>query len=68
MVYSMMANEGLVKHTEDGIEGWAADPYDAEYDRGIPMNCSEKKEYDSQFPQHPLSEARRFIAELINLN
>ena len=41
---------------------------DPEYSNGVLMNCSDKKEYDALFPQHPLSEMRRFIAELIELN
>ena len=68
MVYSMMSNEGLIKTTEDGIEGWSADPYDPNFKKGILMNCSENKVYDDQFPQHPLSELRRFVREIIDMN
>ncbi len=68
MVYAMLANEGKVEATEDGIKGWNADPYDTAYTHGNRMNCSERKEYDELFPDHPLSEARRFAAALISLN
>ena len=31
-------------------------------------NVHEAGLYDAQFPQHPLSEMRRFVSELISLN
>ena len=68
MVFTMLSNEGKVQITEDGIQGWNADPYDPGYIRGNRMNCSERKEYDSLFPDHALSETRRFAAELTELN
>ncbi len=68
MVYAMLSNEGKVKTTENGIEGWNEDPFNPEYMRGNRMNCSERKEYDGLFPQHPLSEMRKFTAELAELN
>ena len=68
MVYAMLSNEGKVKATENGIEGWNEDPCDPEYKKGNCMNCSERMEYDALFPDHPLSEARRFVAELTELN
>ena len=68
MVYNLLSQEGAGRTTDDGIESWCADPYDPGYTRGTLMNCSEKKGFDAQFPQHPLSEARRFVTELIALN
>lgn len=47
---------------------WSADPYDPNYHHGILMNFSERREYDSAFPQHPLSEARAFISFVIEQN
>ena len=32
------------------------------------MNCSERKEYDELFPEHPLSELRKFVTEVVELN
>jgi len=40
---------------------WTCDPYDEAYDKGFLMNQSEKEEYDELFPNHPLSEIRKFI-------
>ena len=68
LVYVLLSQDGVVKATDDGLEGWSADPYDAAYKHGVCMNCSEEKKFDAQFPQHPLSEARRFVAELVGLN
>lgn len=68
MVYLLLSRQGEVKTTEKGMEGWASDPYDPSYTRGVCMNCSERREFDAQFPQHPLSEMRRFAAELIRMN
>ena len=68
MVYAMLSNEGKVEVTEDGLKGWSADPYDLAYTHGVRMNCSERKEFDAQFPHHPLSEMRRFVRELVSLN
>ena len=68
MVYAMLSNERKVKATDNGIEGWNEDPYDPEYRRGNCMNCSERKEYDELFPEHPLSELRKFVTEFVELN
>ena len=35
---------------------------------GNMMNLSERREYDELFPNHPLSETRRFVTEVIGLN
>ena len=68
MVYLLLSRQGSVRTTENGLEGWSEDPYDPNYTRGVCMNRAERKEYDSQFPNHPLSEMRTFAAELITLN
>lgn len=40
---------------------WAQDPYDPGYGKGLLRNLSENREYDTLFPTHPLSQARRFV-------
>ena len=45
-------------------ENWSADPYNPNFTDGTLMNRSEDPTYDSEFPDHPLSEARRIIAEI----
>lgn len=46
-------------------EGWSSDPYDATFKDGNRMNVAEDEKYDSQFPNHPLTRARKFINEII---
>lgn len=55
--------EGWIKGSDE--EGWFKDPYDDSYTRGIRMNISEQARFDECFPNHPLSEIRRLIAEKI---
>lgn len=47
---------------------WMRDPYDRMFSKGIQMNLSESEQYDVMFPEHPLSEARRFVAEILCKN
>ena len=65
IIYAMAEKEGKVGRN---FEGWFKDPYDPEYKHGLPMNLSEREEYDKMFPNHPLSECRRFVAEVIESN
>ena len=68
MVYAWLANQGEVRLCERGIDGWAADPYDPFFTFGVLMNRSEQPQYDNLFPNHPLSELRRFVREVIAEN
>lgn len=56
------------KTREDVLIDWAKDPYDPQFSRGLLANASELKDFDSYFPQHPLSVARDFIRFLIAMN
>jgi len=44
--------------------GWVQDPYDPTQVSAMTMNRSERTEYDSMFPDHPLSRARQILAHL----
>jgi hypothetical protein len=44
--------------------GWLDDPYDLHEAGPMTRNKSERPEYDSQFPDHPLSRARRVLDHL----
>jgi ribosomal protein L37AE/L43A len=59
LVYALLRNQGILDGED--MEGWTADPYDAEYKKGFLMNMSEKPEFDAMFPNHPLSMIRDFI-------
>lgn len=50
---------GQVTITDDGFEGWAKDPYQADFKGGLLMNLSEAEKYDERFPDHPLSLVRK---------
>ena len=61
MAFEMCRRENLVTPTENGMEGWTADPYDPEWKQGALMNLSEQAGFDEMFPAHPLSMARAFV-------
>lgn len=63
---SFAQNAELVTISDDKLVGWSEDPYDPSYEKGIPMNLSEREGVDAFFPDHPLSQAREFIAAAIN--
>ena len=65
-VYEYAMRKKLIK--EDTKEGWFKDPYDAKYTRGIRMNLSESRQFDSRFPEHPLSQLRKLIYYIIENN
>lgn len=62
---SLAQNAGLVTIDEKGINGWNEDPYDPSFNKGIPMNLSERYGLDALFPDHPLSQAREFITAVL---
>lgn len=65
MVFAILRNENLVK---EDFEGWSADPYDKEYQKGFLMNLSEDAKFDEMFSSHPLSEVRRLAGFIIGTN
>lgn len=56
--------EGDVSLEDDGIKGWFYDPYDTSIQEGVLMNKSEQVQYDEMFPEHPLSQTRRLLAQI----
>jgi hypothetical protein len=61
LVLDQLMETGLVKLTDNGLEGWNMDPYDPHFREGRLMNLSERQGYDAQFPEHPLSLARGYM-------
>ncbi|MCL1468486.1 hypothetical protein [Argonema galeatum] len=49
---------------DDPYKGWFEDPYDRTRKDAMMRNQSEDESYDNQFPDHPLSRARRYLAEI----
>lgn len=64
-VLAKLKKDGTIK---EGLDGWAKDPYDANYTKGALMNLSEDEKYDEEFPNHPLSKARELINFIIENN
>lgn len=56
-----LIKDGVINSNNDG---WASDPYDTSYRGGTRMNKSEEATYDSKFPSHPLTLARKYLAEV----
>ncbi|MGH1335463.1 MAG: hypothetical protein ACRBFS_04990 [Aureispira sp.] len=50
---------GAIDMGENGIDGWAQDPYEPAFKEGTLMNLSEAEAYDEQFSTHPLSQIRQ---------
>jgi hypothetical protein len=47
-------------------EEWAGDPYDPKDRSRLRRNLSEDEQYDAEFPGHPLSRARRYLASILH--
>ncbi|XZF13196.1 hypothetical protein ACTHGU_15520 [Chitinophagaceae bacterium MMS25-I14] len=56
--------EGTLDMTGNGIAGWFEDPYDKACTEGFLMNKSEQEIYDKEFPDHPLTRARKIIRQI----
>ncbi|MBO4481105.1 MAG: hypothetical protein J5719_00955 [Bacteroidales bacterium] len=55
-----LAREQGVVSMEDP-SSWMFDPYDPSLKRPYLMNLSEQEQFDEYFPEHPLTQARRFV-------
>ena len=66
IVLAKLMSTGEVKITTSTckLTGWLDDPYDPEEAGAMTRNKSERPEYDEQFPDHPLSRARRVLDHL----
>jgi len=68
LIFSALREKDIVKLTDNGVEGWTRDPYDAGYTEGFLMNLSEQAQFDEFFPTHPLSDARRMVKTIVESN
>jgi len=66
MVACIESQNGI--KVEDPNSGWFKDPYDPSYTKGLRMNLSEQEKYDEMFPEHPLSELRKFKEFVLDNN
>ena len=46
------------------MTGWAADPYDPDFEADVLRNQAEDERYDADFPDHPLSRLRRGLKDV----
>ena len=67
LVQAIQTGKGIVRMTDKGLIGWDLESYDPEY-RHESGEDSDHWEFDQLFPDHPLTEARRFVNELLMLN
>ncbi|RSK47217.1 hypothetical protein [Hymenobacter rigui] len=61
IIAEKLLNEKKIQLDDNGHKGWFIDPYDSALSTGTLMNKSELSEYDSYFPEHPLTLARNII-------
>ena len=59
MIWELACRQGIVSFKDKSK--WMFDPYDKSFNRPYMMNLSEKEEYDELFPDHPLSQCRKFV-------
>jgi len=55
---------GRVTSDPETLHSWMHDPYDPALHTGFHYNLSEALEYDSRFPEHPLTRLRLVLAHL----
>ncbi len=51
------------KDSRDVLEGWNSDPYDPGFKSELLMTFAENEIFDTDFPDHPISRARFWIAK-----
>ncbi|WP_421800046.1 hypothetical protein [Haliscomenobacter sp.] len=66
LISAKLLDENVVQLGENGFENWFSDPYDQDFKEGLLMNKSEDAQYDEDFPDHPLTLARKFLAKIEN--
>jgi len=57
---SLLQNNELTLSGDNYLE-WSKDPYKKEFSEGLLMNLSEQEIYDSLYPNHALSKARKLL-------
>lgn len=63
MILELAYRQGIV--TDEDKSKWWFDPYDKDNKHPFLMNYSEKEEFDKMFPDHPLSQCRKFVKLII---
>lgn len=64
-VLAKVLASGKVTRSDSGaLVGWWSDPYDVTAAGSLLANLSESRDYDADFPEHPLSRARRILGRI----
>ncbi len=66
VILELMTRKGIVKFENNKMKGWMSDPYDKNQDLPLMMNLAEKEEFDSMFPEHPLTRLRKYLLHIEN--
>lgn len=64
VILNKLLESGEVLFENQEIKNWFSDPYDSDFKQGVLMNKSEDEKYDNEFPDHPLTIARRMINKI----
>ncbi len=64
IIADRLLKENVIKIDDSGYIGWNEDPYLKDFTKGLPMNLSERSDYDKDFPKHPLSVSRKLIGQI----
>ena len=63
-IANRLLQDGKISTGENGYENWFLDPYDPIFSKGTLMNKSEEAIHDADFKNHPLTHARKLIAQI----
>lgn len=64
-IADILMAENEISIANGNLVGWFKDPYQPNLKEGVLMNRSEEIQYDSQFPEHPLSQCRTLMKEIV---
>jgi len=66
LIGDRLTSINIISVDENGYSNWFSDPYDSNFKGGLLMNKSEQDNYDNEFPNHPLTQARKLIKQIEN--
>ena len=66
LIANRLISTNIISVDDNGYSNWFSDPYDSNFQGGLLMNKSEQYNYDTEFPNHPLTQARQLIEQIEN--
>lgn len=64
VVADRLLRKGDITVNENGYDNWSSDPYHSNFNEGTLMNKSEDAQYDVDFDNHPLTQARKLLHQI----